>query len=1586
MPLTKRSRAFAAFSLVLALLAIVVCFSVSADNSVQSLPFSQNWTNTGLITTDDNWSGVPGIVGFRGDGLTGSTGVDPQTVLGEGAAPVVDVNANQTNPNTFTTGGVAEFHLANPVVALQGSGTARAPYIQFHLNTTGFSGINVSYNLRDIDGSTDNAIQPVALQFRVGSTGNFINVPAGFVADATDGPSLATKVTPVSAALPAAADNQPLVQVRVITTDAVGSDEWVGIDDINVTGNVTDAAPFVASSNPANNATDVAATSDISITFSENVTVSGNWFQIACPSSGTRQVSDTVVSGGPTGTTFTINPNNDFAAGEQCTVTVFAAQVIDQDVNDPPDNMSSNASFSFTVAGNTAVPGSVVISQVYGGGGNSGATLKNDFIEIINHTGAPINLAGWSVQYASAAASTWQVSPLNGVVLQPGQYHLIKEAAGAGGTVDLPTADTTGTIAMGATSGKVALVSNSTALTGTCPAGSNVIDFIGYDGANCFEGAAAAPTLTNTTAAIRGNSGCLDTNNNNTDFTAGTPNPRNSSSPTNNCAVLSGTGSANPFGVQPGDSSTLTVNVSPASDPTSTGITVTADLSSIGGSAAQAFASNGGNSFSFLATVSVATVPGAKSLPVTINDAQGRTASTTIALLVQQPHVVISQLYGGGGNAGATYANDYVELYNPSGLTFDLTGWSLQYTSATGDGWDFTTQPLGGSIGPGKYYLIALAPGTTGDGLPLPAANINGEVNMSATTGKVALVNSFDPLVGNCPLGDAHIVDFVGYGTSADCSETLRAPAPSATQAIFRGNNGATDTDNNSTDFAAAAPNPRRTEPIVEIGPAVFRTDPRKNGFNAPRDASITINFTEPVDVVGNWYNLSCATTGLHNDATIAGSGKVYVITPNVNFLAAEQCTFTIFKDQIHDSDTDDSGANTDTLTQDYVATFTVATGSAPPYPPSVHTTFGNPSNAVADPNQPNNYLMEKPEFTVSYNRDKGGPNWVSWHLSDEWVGNLARVDTFRPDPAVLPTWYRVQATDFSGSGFDRGHMTPNADRDKETSIPINQATFLMSNMVAQAPDNNQGPWANLENFLRTLLPANELYIVSGPAGVGGQGSVGTFNTIANGHVTVPASTWKVVLVLPKGDNDISRVTAASRTIAVNMPNIQGIRNVDWHTYLTTVDAVEALTGYDFFANVPDAIENSIEAGTDGNNPPGTEGQAVTTAEDTSKSITLTAVSPLSSPTFTFTIVTPPAHGQLTGTGANRSYQPDPDFNGTDSFTFKANDGAKDSNTSTVNITITDVNDTPVATDDTASTDEDTNLQISASTLSGNDSVGPANENVQVLTVTSVSSTADTHGTVSLSSGTVTYSPDANYNGPASFTYQVCDNGTTNGAADAKCTTGTVNVTVNPVNDAPTLNVIANQTVYLGNTLTLTAVGSDIDLPAQVLTYSLAGSVPSGATINPSSGAFSWTPTAGQAGQIYTITVRVTDDGTPAKFAEQQFTVGVAYTWSNLLAPVQAGGTYKAGRTIPIKFQLTGASAGITNAVVQLLIFKVSNNVVGDPVDVESTSSATTGNLFRYENGAYVFNLDTSAMGPGTYQLQVDMGDGVLRTVNISLR
>jgi len=209
---------------------------VAADGTYQTLPFSQNWSNTGLIATNNDWSGVSGIMGYRGDDLTTVTGTDPQTILVDGTTTPIFVSANQTNPNTFSTGGPAEFEIADPVVALSGSGTADAPFILINIDTTGFNNITVAYNARDLDGSADNAIQQVALHYRVGASGDFTNVPAGYIADATTGPSLATLVTPVAATLPTDANNESQVQIRIMTTNAVGNDEWVGIDDIVISG------------------------------------------------------------------------------------------------------------------------------------------------------------------------------------------------------------------------------------------------------------------------------------------------------------------------------------------------------------------------------------------------------------------------------------------------------------------------------------------------------------------------------------------------------------------------------------------------------------------------------------------------------------------------------------------------------------------------------------------------------------------------------------------------------------------------------------------------------------------------------------------------------------------------------------------------------------------------------------------------------------------------------------------------------------------------------------------------------------------------------------------------------------------------------------------------------------------------------------------------------------------------------------------------------------------------------------------------------------------------------------------------------
>lgn len=170
----------------------------------------------------------------------------------------------------------------------------------------------------------------------------------------------------------------------------------------------------------------------------------------------------------------------------------------------------------------------LVISQVYGGGGNSGALFTNDFIEILNNSASEINLNGLSIQYASATGSSWQQTNLSGL-LNPYQYYLVQEAVGTGGSTSLPTPDAIGSIALSATSGKVALVNGTTPLTGTCP-NTLILDFVGYGSANCFEGA-AAPGLSNTQAAMRLLDGLMDTDDNSLDFALAAPAPRNTASP-----------------------------------------------------------------------------------------------------------------------------------------------------------------------------------------------------------------------------------------------------------------------------------------------------------------------------------------------------------------------------------------------------------------------------------------------------------------------------------------------------------------------------------------------------------------------------------------------------------------------------------------------------------------------------------------------------------------------------------------------------------------------------------------------------------------------------------------------------------------------------------------------------------------------------------------------------------------------------------------------------------------------------------------------------------------------------------------------
>jgi len=391
-----------------------------ADNTAQTLPFSQNWSDTSLVTTSDDWSGVAGVIGYRGDGLA-STGTDPQTVLADGSGTPVDVNANQTNPSTYTTGGVTEFEITDPVIALQGSVTADAPHIVIYLNTIGQSGINISYNVRDIDSATDNAVQQVALQYRVGNSGDFTNVPAGYIADATTGPSLATLVTPVNVTLPSDVDNQPDVQIRIITVDASGSDEWVGIDDIVITGSGGDG-----STNPSGIGTSVPSTvapgdsSLLTVSVTPGTNPASTGLAVSCDLS--------LIGGSATQTFFDDGSNGDGTGGDN----IFSFNTtIDGGTSEGAKSLPCSITDAEARAGNTSInltvqlplpPALLVINEILadpdatnGDANGDGVvnTTADEFVEIVNNDTTSLDISGWTL---SDAVSVRHTFPANTVV------------------------------------------------------------------------------------------------------------------------------------------------------------------------------------------------------------------------------------------------------------------------------------------------------------------------------------------------------------------------------------------------------------------------------------------------------------------------------------------------------------------------------------------------------------------------------------------------------------------------------------------------------------------------------------------------------------------------------------------------------------------------------------------------------------------------------------------------------------------------------------------------------------------------------------------------------------------------------------------------------------------------------------------------------------------------------------------------------------------------------------------------------------------------------------------------------------------
>jgi DNA/RNA endonuclease G (NUC1) len=528
------------------------------------------------------------------------------------------------------------------------------------------------------------------------------------------------------------------------------------------------------------------------------------------------------------------------------------------------------------------------------------------------------------------------------------------------------------------------------------------------------------------------------------------------------------------------------------------------------------------------------------------------------------PHLVISQFQAGGA---ANFNDEFVEIHNTSSSGIDLNGYRVVYRSASGtnDVGPFAQWSTSTIIPAGGYYLIAT---TSYDGTSTPNITYDPAAcacSMGANAGGLAIKNASDA-----------IIDSAGWGTATNAFvEGTVTSAPGNDNSKARKQSGCQDADNNANDFETLTPSAPRNSSTTPFQCA---------GSGANLFASISANPTSVVPGGNTLLTISVV------PATTPPSTFITVAANLQSIGGASSQTFF------------DNGTNGDVTTGDNVFSFlaTVALdtpgGLAPiagaaadlqgrtapvqlvltinaPQPDEDPLLLGNPSNATPDIANENNYLMVKPQYSLSYDRSEATPNWVAWRLDSVWIGNspVQRQDDFRPDTTLPAGWYQVTDLDYSNSGYTRGHMCPSGDR--TNTIPNNSATFLMTNIVPQTAANNTGPWEDLESYCRFLAgQGNELYIISGP-----NGNIGTIGSTQQNRIVVPNVTWKVVLVLPNGTDDLNRVAKSTRAFGVIMSNQSINQNAPWRNFRVTVNAVENLTGYDFFSNVPRAKQELIE-------------------------------------------------------------------------------------------------------------------------------------------------------------------------------------------------------------------------------------------------------------------------------------------------------------------------------------------------------------------------------------------------------------------------
>ncbi|CAM3707575.1 DNA/RNA non-specific endonuclease [Mucilaginibacter galii] len=372
---------------------------------------------------------------------------------------------------------------------------------------------------------------------------------------------------------------------------------------------------------------------------------------------------------------------------------------------------------------------------------------------------------------------------------------------------------------------------------------------------------------------------------------------------------------------------------------------------------------------------------------------------------------------------------------------------------------------------------------------------------------------------------------------------------------------------------------------VTQVLKGYWELQSSKDGGKTYIKVGETVNPTDTAMLITTTFQITDTATQrfrIVNTSELNGSNRVRISIDDITFAGVGDSGITLSDTSPDDSGTGSTGGSTGTANTPRGVT--IGADAPPATGDNSNILFGNPSSAAAVSSE--NFLLDLGYYVESYSKTRGTPNWVSWHLDGTNTTNATgRLDNFAAYSGLPTDFFAVQSNSYSGSGFDRGHNCPSADRTSSTAA--NSATFLMTNMIPQAPNNNQKAWADLENYLRAQVNGgNEVYIIMGSYGTGGVGSLSAtpINTIASGNVTVPSNVWKVAVIIPAGNGDLIRAgnTSAVRVIAVNTPNTNSI-DADWKKYLTTVRSIETAVGggFNLLSALPQSVQDVLETKAD---------------------------------------------------------------------------------------------------------------------------------------------------------------------------------------------------------------------------------------------------------------------------------------------------------------------------------------------------------------------------------------------------------------------